>query len=98
MWERVKSVVGGAIATIFIGGIAFVQCALPFFRDNSETWTCDSDGLRQFCDDEGTLANFFVAMCGEEDLTFKGNLIQTIGGDGTDPDELELLVKCGSTS
>ena len=94
---RIKEIAGGALAAVVIGGIFGAQCVLPFFRDNSSDFNCESTEANGTCDQSGTVGHFLAAMCGRSAVAFRGDLTTTINSDPTarEPETQSLDFKCG---
>ena len=93
---------GGLIAVGIIGGILFARYGLPFLRDNSATFHCDSAEIDGACDQFGTLPHFFAQMCGRGEVSFDGDIGETINifGDpgAQEPDTISFAYQCGDTT
>jgi hypothetical protein len=90
------AIVGLVVAVVMIGGF-FASCILPFINDSSETWTCADEEVRGFCGDPETIGGFLAAICGRDNVEFKGNAIETVsvgGASEREPDTYELEIKC----
>ncbi len=98
--EGLKSKVGTAVALLVVGALGFAQFVLPLLRDNSETSTCDSKELQGFCDEPGTIANFFASVCGRAEVRFTGSFMRELHLGGVEPPVenvgTTLRVACGS--
>jgi hypothetical protein len=90
------AIVGLVVAALMIGGF-FTSCVLPFINDSSETWTCNDAEVQGFCGDPETIGGFLAAICGRDEVEFKGNVIETVslGGPGEqEPDTYEFEISC----
>jgi hypothetical protein len=94
--SKAGSALGGVVVLGIFGFVFFSQCVAPFLDDDSETFTCQSPEMQGFCDDSGSIANFFVEACGRDQISFKGSLIGFISlGRDLQPDTVRLEILCG---
>ena len=67
----------GKLGMIAVGGIivalAIGNCVLPLLQDRSDTVDCDAPGMDANCDDPGSVANFFVRLCGRDAVALDGS-------------------------
>ncbi|MEX0801327.1 MAG: hypothetical protein WD379_08930 [Dehalococcoidia bacterium] len=100
--SRVGGVLAGIVAAAIMAGLLFYQCVYPFINDSSETWTCADEEVQDFCDDPFTIGGFIAAICGRDEVKYKGSVIESVtlsGGFGEDePDTYELEMACPGVS
>jgi hypothetical protein len=89
--------VGSTIGVLFVAGLFFMQCVYPFLRDESVAFTCADPEFAANCDEDGSLANFFVEVCGRDQLRVEVNVIRSIGGEPgvREPADVTMAVYCG---
>jgi len=75
---RWRDRVGPTNGILFFAGLFFMQCVYRFIRDESFTLTCadpDTCADPEFtasCDENGSLANFFVEIWGCDQVRLGG--------------------------
>ena len=66
---------GGIVLALTIG-----NCVFAILHDRSVTVDCDASGMDANCDDPGSVANFFVRLCGRDSVAMEGApLFLTLG-------------------
>lgn len=82
--DKIRTATGkivGIVAAVAFVALGLYSCVGPFFSNDAVSYTCEDDELSEGCDQDGTFLNFFVVMCGRDEVRLEGNEIRYIGGE-----------------